>query len=196
MYIIIIIKISSTGTSGKNKVVYKSLSKPHKHLRYRKLKKTQLREATNGWLHLWTHPAFRCQTQCREGHPTSEHGPVGNTLQIWDVRHLDTSYNNRWAAAAALFDAVALLRTPTLVEADISSLNIQWFEFELINLVQHTQPSNTKSMKQRQETMIVAKPGQRIHQALEELKVTFRIWHPHCRTILKDWENKCLITTK
>ena len=28
----------------------------------------QLREAANGWLHSWTHPAFRCQTQCREGH--------------------------------------------------------------------------------------------------------------------------------
>ena len=36
---IIIIKTSSTGSSGENKVVYKFLSQPHKHLRHRKLKK-------------------------------------------------------------------------------------------------------------------------------------------------------------
>ena len=47
--IIIIIKTSSTGTSGKYKVIYKVLSKPNKHLHLGKLKKTQLREATNGW---------------------------------------------------------------------------------------------------------------------------------------------------
>ena len=42
----------------KNRVVYKLLSQPHKNLRHGKLKKTQLREATNGWLHPWTHPYF------------------------------------------------------------------------------------------------------------------------------------------
>ena len=56
---IIIIKTSSTGTSLINKVVYKFLLQPHKHLSHGKLKKTQLREATNDWLHSWTHPAFR-----------------------------------------------------------------------------------------------------------------------------------------
>ena len=35
--IIIIIKTSSTGPSGKNKIVYKSLSQSHKHLRHGKL---------------------------------------------------------------------------------------------------------------------------------------------------------------
>ena len=55
-----------TGPSGKNNVVYKFLSQPHKHLRHRKLKKAQLREATNSWLHPWTHPELWCQTQCRE----------------------------------------------------------------------------------------------------------------------------------
>ena len=44
----IIIKINSTCPSGKNKVVYKLLLQPHKHLHHGKLKKTQLREATNG----------------------------------------------------------------------------------------------------------------------------------------------------
>ena len=31
------------------------LSQPHKHLHHLKLKKTQLMEATNGWLHPWPH---------------------------------------------------------------------------------------------------------------------------------------------
>ena len=45
---IIIIKTSSAGPSGSNKVAYKLLSQPQKHLRYENLK-TQLREeATNG----------------------------------------------------------------------------------------------------------------------------------------------------
>ena len=44
-YFIIINKI---GSSGKNEIVYKLLSQPHKHLRHGKLRKTQLREATNG----------------------------------------------------------------------------------------------------------------------------------------------------
>ena len=35
---IIIIKASCTGSSEKNKIVYKFLSQPHKHLRHRKLK--------------------------------------------------------------------------------------------------------------------------------------------------------------
>ena len=44
--IIIIIKTSSTGPIGKNKIVHKLLTQPHKHLRHGKTKK-QLREATN-----------------------------------------------------------------------------------------------------------------------------------------------------
>ena len=44
----VIINTSSTGPSEKNKVVYKLLSQTHKHLRHGKLKKTPLREATNG----------------------------------------------------------------------------------------------------------------------------------------------------
>ena len=46
------------------KVVYKKFSQLLKHLRHWKLKRTQFMEATNGWLHPWTHPAFRYQTQC------------------------------------------------------------------------------------------------------------------------------------
>ena len=45
---IIIVKTSSTSPSGRKKVVYKLLLQPHKHMRHGKLKKTQLREATNG----------------------------------------------------------------------------------------------------------------------------------------------------
>ena len=44
--LIIIIKTSSRGPSGKNKIVYKFHSQPHKHLRHEKLKKKQLMETT------------------------------------------------------------------------------------------------------------------------------------------------------
>ena len=47
--VIIIIKTSSTGQSEKNKIVYKLLTQPHKHLHHRKLK-NKLGEATNDWL--------------------------------------------------------------------------------------------------------------------------------------------------
>ena len=47
--------------SGKNNNVYKLISQPHKNLRHGKLKKTQLKVATNCSLHTWNHPAFRYQ---------------------------------------------------------------------------------------------------------------------------------------
>ena len=51
------------------------------------------------------------------------------------------------------------------------------------------------SMTQRQESLIRAKPGHRIHLALEKLK-TLSSRPPHRRTILKDWENKCIVAMK
>ena len=79
LIIIIIIKTSSTGPSRKNKIVYKLLTQPHKHLRHGKTEKQA--KGSNQRL---TAPfiTFRCQTQCREGHSTHESGPAGNTLQI------------------------------------------------------------------------------------------------------------------
>ena len=59
------------------------------------------------------------------------------------------------------------------------------------NLVQHTQCSNMTN-----ESLIRAKPGRRIHLALEKLKMTSSSRPPHRRTILKDWENKCIVATK
>ena len=47
--IIIIIKTSSTGPIGKNKIVYKLLTQPHKRLRHERLK-NELREATKNLL--------------------------------------------------------------------------------------------------------------------------------------------------
>ena len=47
--IIFIIKTSSTGQSGKNKIVYKLLSQPNKNLRHGKLR-NKLTKATNDWL--------------------------------------------------------------------------------------------------------------------------------------------------
>ena len=51
-------------------------------------------------------------------------------------------------------------------------------------------------MTQRQESLTRAKPGHRIHLALEKLKMTFCGRPPHRRTILKDLENKCIIATQ
>ena len=86
MLIIIIIKTSSTGPIGKNKVVYKLLAQPQKDLCHGKLKKTQLKEATNGCFleqpMVASHPAFRCQTQRIEGHSTIETEPIRKTSQI------------------------------------------------------------------------------------------------------------------
>ena len=65
-----------------------------------------------------------------------------------------------------------------------------------INLVQHIQSSNMTSMTQWQETLIRAKSGHRIHLALEKLKMTFSSRQSHRRTILKDWENKCIVAMK
>ena len=45
------------------------------------------------------------------------------------------------------------------------------------------------------ESPIRANPGNRIHLALEKLTMTFSSRPPHRRTILKDWENKCIVAT-
>ena len=66
-----------------------------------------------------------------------------------------------------------------------------------INLVQHSQYSNMTSMTQGQETLIRAKFGHRTQLALEKLKMTFSSRTQHWRSILQDWENKCIdIATK
>ena len=65
-----------------------------------------------------------------------------------------------------------------------------------INLPQHTQCSNITWMTQRQESLVRAKPGHRIHLALEKMKMTFSSRPPHGRIILKDWKNKCRVATK
>ena len=51
-------------------------------------------------------------------------------------------------------------------------------------------------MTQQQETLIGIKPGHRIHLELEKLQMAFSGRPPHRRTILKDWENKCIVATK
>ena len=118
--IIICIKTSCTCPSWKRNAVYKLLAQPHKHLRHEKLKKTQIREATNGWLHPGSHPAFRYQTQCRECHSIFEPEPIGNTYQIGTFYTLIPQTPTG-----------ELLVCWTLVAADGSSLNRQWLEFEL-----------------------------------------------------------------
>ena len=119
---------------------------------------------------------FRCQTQRRESES------AGNTNQIetfytlilqtpMDEKQPQLEYSDRcrW--------------TPT--EQKIIRVRIKF--------VQHTQCSNMTSMTQRQETVIRVKPGLQIHLVLEKLKMTFSGRPPHRRTILKYWENKCII---
>ena len=65
-----------------------------------------------------------------------------------------------------------------------------------INLVQHTQCSKMTWMTQRQESLIREEPGNRIHLALEKLKMAFSSRLQNWRTILMDWENKCIVATK
>ena len=65
-----------------------------------------------------------------------------------------------------------------------------------INLVQHTQCSNMTSMTQRQESLEYTSFSTGIHIALEKLKMTFSSRPIHRRTILKDWEIKCMVATK
>ena len=65
-----------------------------------------------------------------------------------------------------------------------------------INLVQHTQCSNMTLTKQRQESLVRAKPGHRIHLQLKYLNMVIGSRPPHRRTILKDWKNKCIAATK
>ena len=73
----------------------------------------------------WTCRAFRCQTQWREGYSTFGPGPAGNTLQIGKFYlHLGTSNSNGWLRPQ-------LGDVDSSIEADGSSLNRQWLEFEL-----------------------------------------------------------------
>ena len=52
------------------------------------------------------------------------------------------------------------------------------------------------SMTQRQKSLFRAKPGYRIPLALEKQKMTFSSRLPDPRTMLQDWENKCIVATK
>ena len=51
-------------------------------------------------------------------------------------------------------------------------------------------------MTQRQENLISAKPGHRIHLGLVKLKMTFSNRTPNQRKILEDWENIYIVPTK
>ena len=65
-----------------------------------------------------------------------------------------------------------------------------------INLVQRAKCSNKTSRTRRQQSLIRSKPGHQIHLSLDKLKMSFRSRPPHRKTMLKDWENKCIVSTK
>ena len=68
------------------------------------------------------------------------------------------------------------------------------FEFELTGTTYTVQQHDVDDT--RQESLIRTKPGNRIHLALEMLNMTFSSRPPQRRTILKDWENKCIVATE
>ena len=80
-------------------------------------------------------------------------------------------------------------------EADGSSLNKQWIDFELalynIYTVQQHDVDNTMTRKFDQgKAWPLNKPGVR------EDEDDIQQQTPHQKTILKDWENKCIVATK
>ena len=92
--IIIIIKTSSTGPSGKTMLFINCFRNATSTCAAENEENTS-EVRSNGWLHPSTHPALRCQTQCRERHSTVEPRPVRNTFQIatfyiWILTYLDT----------------------------------------------------------------------------------------------------------
>ena len=135
----------------------------------RKTEENKLREATNHWLHPWTHPASWDkhsvgkviphsslgwqETPCKLGHSTS-----------WYIKLQWMG----WGSRSSMSNSCR--RRYKLAEQTVNQVQI--------NLVQHTQPSNITSMTQRQETLMWTYPGHRIHLALKQLKVTFSCW-PH-----------------
>ena len=123
---------------GKNKVAHKLLSTPQAPA-LRKLKKTQLTQATNGWLNPWIHPAFRDKTQCMEGHSTFQPGPVGNTLQIGTFYTLKLPNSKYVSCGRSSSMSNSSGNWCKLAEQTVITVRI--------TLVQHTQPSNIKSMK-------------------------------------------------
>ena len=105
-------------------------------------------------------------------------------LANWVVLHLDTSIPNGCSSGMSNSNRSRWkLTEQTMIRVRI-------------NFVQHTQCSSMTSMTQIQESLIRVKPGHRIHLALEKLKRAFSSRPAQRRTILKGWENKCIVATK
>ena len=120
----LLLKSAAKAREGKNRVVSKFLSQPHKH-------------PTENW---WKHNSGKQLTVDCTVEPIQRSGAnhsVGKVIHIrtwagrkylpnWIVLHLDTSNSNGWAPVAVRVGNVELL-----VEEDGSSLNRQWLEFAL-----------------------------------------------------------------
>ena len=82
----------------------------------------------------------------------------------------------------------------SLTKADGSLLNKQWLEFELTLYNIHS--ATTWRQWKNDNNFDQGKAWHRIHIAFEKLRMRFRSRPPHWRTILEDWENKCILATK
>ena len=181
--IIIIIKTRSTGPCGKNEVVSKLLRQPNKHLRHRKLKKTQLnnKQPTDDCTLERIHH-FGVRHRVEKDIP---HSNLSRQERPSKLRHSTPWYFKlQWMSCGRSLD---VSNSSTLVEADGSSVNRQRLESELTlcNILRH----NDKKLNW-------TKSGHRLHLELKRLKVTFSSWPPYRRIVLKDEENKCKIATK
>ena len=82
----------------------------------------------------------------------------------------------------------------TLTEADGSSLNKQWFEFEL---TLHNIHSAATWRRWHNDKKVWSGSDHNEKKVWsDKLKMAFNSRPPHMRTILKDWENKCIVATK
>ena len=123
---------------GKTKLSINCFRNPTStYICHEKLKNMQLREATNGWLPSWTHPAFRCQTQC-----------LGKVIPQSNLNRQQTPCQLRRSTPwYSKLQWISYCRSSSMSNSSRS----RWWkiaeqkEFELTLYVQHTMPSNITS---------------------------------------------------
>ena len=144
-YFYLIIKTSSTGPSFKNKAFYKLLSQPNKHLHHGKRRKHN-----SGKL-----PTVDCTLvpiRCSGVQPS-----VGKVIPHSNLGRLETPCELECSAPSYFkLQWMSCGRSSSMSNSSISKCKLaeQTMIWVRLNLVLHTQPSNTTSKTQWQETLI------------------------------------------
>ena len=181
MPLIIFIKTRRPGKSGKNKIVLKFLSNPTSTCTTENERKYNL--GSNQQL---TNPAFRCQTQRREGHSTFEPGPAGNTLQIG--RSYTVILQTPMDELRPLLDMSNYCRSRWKNSLNRHDSRLKWPCTTYIAL-QHNVDDTTRNSDQRKALPPNTLGAREAEGDIQQLT-------PHRIRILKDWENKCIIASK